>query len=232
MVFSSRQSVAPSLAPALPDNFADASWADIILACQTKNIPETWTVGSQKTMYINDRDYLIDIIGKAHDEYTDGSGKAPLTFQLHDCFSIKYNLNWEGVNSCGWSECTFRTSSLPYLLTLMPEEVQAAIKAVNKKTYEDSGIVTTADKLFLLSESEIFRGNTNSFTDGGIQYAYYVAGNTTKDQDNSKASKGQAWWTRSPHDSSSYHFVIVGSEGTSYTDNPTNTLGIPFAFCF
>ena len=70
-------------------NFADNTWAQIIKACQKKIIPTTWKVGDQKAMTINGISYQIDIIGKNHDDYSDGSGKAPLTFQMHDCYADK-----------------------------------------------------------------------------------------------------------------------------------------------
>lgn len=35
---------------------------------------------------IGSTDYLVDIIGINHDDYSDGFGKAPFTFQLHDCY--------------------------------------------------------------------------------------------------------------------------------------------------
>ena len=57
-------------------NFADNDWATIIKACHKNQVPETWVVGNQKAMTINGADYVIDIIGKNHDDYADGSGKA------------------------------------------------------------------------------------------------------------------------------------------------------------
>ena len=67
--------------------FANNDWAAIIAACQRKQVPETWTVGDQKEMTIG-QSYMIDIIGKDHDTYADGSGTAPLTLQMHDCYTI------------------------------------------------------------------------------------------------------------------------------------------------
>lgn len=139
--------------------FANNTWAKIIKACQNKEVPETWVVGNQKAMTINGADYLIDIIGKNHDNYSDGSGKAPLTFQLHDCYGTQYAMNSSGTNRGGWKSCAMRSTHLPAILALMPTEVQNGIREVNKLTSAGSKsatINTTADKLFLLSEIEIF----------------------------------------------------------------------------
>lgn len=66
-------------------NFADNTWEQIISVCQKGIVPLSWKVGDQKAMTIGGTDYLIDIIGINHDDYSDGSGKATFTFQLHDC---------------------------------------------------------------------------------------------------------------------------------------------------
>ena len=83
-------------------NFADNDWATIIKACHKNQVPDTWVVGNSKTILINGTEYQIDIIGKNHDDYTDGSGKAPLTFQLHDCYADVNRMNSSNTNSGGW----------------------------------------------------------------------------------------------------------------------------------
>ena len=137
--------------------FANNTWADIIDACQQNKVPDTWAAGNSKTMTINGTAYQIDIIGKNHDTYATG-GVAPLTFQLHDCYGAG-RMNSSATTSGGWTSCEMRNTTLPAILALMPSEVQSGIKAVNKLTASDhsgSSVNTTADKLFLLSEREVF----------------------------------------------------------------------------
>ena len=97
-------------------NFADNTWAQIIDACHKNKVPATWVVGNQKTMTINGTAYAIDIIGKSHDDYADGSGKAPLTFQLHDCYAYVNRMNSSNTNSGGWTSCAMRSTHLPAIL--------------------------------------------------------------------------------------------------------------------
>ena len=47
----------------------------IIAACQNKQVPDTWNVGDSCMMAFGKKNYQIDIIGKNHDDYADGSGK-------------------------------------------------------------------------------------------------------------------------------------------------------------
>ena len=213
-------------------NFADNDWATIIKACHKNQVPETWVVGNQKAMTINGADYVIDIIGKGHDDYADGSGKAPLTFQLHDCYADRKMMNGGNTNSGGWTSCDMRSTHLPAILALMPTEVQNGIQEVNKLTSEGSRsttISTTADKLFLLSEIEIFGNITYSASGEGTQYDYYKAGNSKVKKYNGSAL---IWWERSPYGSNSAYFCIVYSSGDADYYYASYARGVAFGFCF
>lgn len=213
-------------------NFADNDWATIIKACHKNQVPETWVVGNQKAMTINGADYVIDIIGKNHDDYADGSGKAPLTFQLHDCYADRKMMNGGSTNSGGWTSCDMRQTHLPAILALMPTEVQNGIQEVNKLTsegYRSTTISTTADKLFLLSEIEIFGNITYSASGEGTQYAYYKAGNSKVKNYNGSANR---WWQRSPYIGNYTSFCAVSNSGLADYISANDVYCVAFAFCF
>ncbi len=215
----------------LKGNFADNDWSDIIAACHSGSVPSTWVVGNSKTMTINGTDYLIDIIGINHDTYTAG-GKAPLTFQLHDCYADKKAMNSSNTNSGGWKNSAMRSAHLPAILALMPTEVQNGIREVNKLTSagsQSSTINTTADKLFLLSEVEIFGSTTYSAAGEGTQYDYYKAGNSKVKKENGYAA---AWWERSPYAGNSIAFCMVNSNGNASSNGARYVRGVAFGFCF
>ena len=215
----------------LKDNFADNDWASIIAACHSGSVPSTWVVGNSKTMTINGTSYQVDIIGKNHDTYTAG-GKAPLTFQLHDCYGETKNMNSTNTNSGGWTSCAMRSTHLPAILALMPTEVQNGIREVNKLTSagnQSATINTTADKLFLLSEIEIFGSVRYSKNGEGTQYDYYKAGNSKV----KKYNGGEYyWWVRSPRGSYSAYFCSVNSYGSADFNGASNANGVAFGFCF
>ena len=212
--------------------FANNSWAAIIAACKSGNVPDSWLVGDSKMMTINGTDYQIDIIGKNHDTYTAG-GTAPLTFQMHDCYATSYAMNSSNTNSGGWTSCKMRSTRLPAILALMPTEVQNGIREVNKQTSagsQSSTINTTADKLFLLSEIEIFGSVIYSKSGEGTQYDYCSAGNSKVKNRHGSANY---WWERSPSGSdSTYFFCRVGIDGNAYYNVSTYSRGVAFAFCF
>ena len=221
-----------TFAPTYDSVFANNTWQQIIEACHNNAVPDTWDVADQKPMTINGVDYQIDIIGKNHDDYANGSGKAPLTFQLHDCYVDQKAMNSSNTNSGGWTRCAMRSTHLPAILALMPTEVQNGIREVNKLTSAGGGsstINTTADNLFLLSEVEIFGSTTYSAAGEGTQYDYYKAGN-------SKVKKlyGSAgnWWERSPYASNSMSFCLVNNSGDARNAYARIARGVPFGFCF
>lgn len=209
-------------------NFADNTWEQIIAVCQKNIVPPTWKVGDQKAMMIGSTDYLVDIIGINHDDYSDGFGKAPFTFQLHDCYGELKNMNSSRTNNGGWTSCVMRQTHLPAILSKMPTEVRNNIREVNKLTSagnQSATINTTADKLFLLSEIEIFGSIAHSYSGEGTQYDYYKAGN-------SRAKGGaDSWWERSPSASDSTHFCFV-LRGNASGSNANYATGVAFGFCF
>ena len=218
-------------ASVLDDIFANNSWEAIIAACQSGRVPDSWSIGDSKMMTIGGTNYQIDIIGKNHDTYTAG-GTAPLTFQLHDCYGTKYAMNSSDTNRGGWTSCAMRSTHLPAILALMPSEVQAGIKEVNKLTSagsQSSTINTTADKLFLLSEIEIFGSVTYSKSGEGSQYAYYSAG---KSKVKNFSGSTSHWWERSPRGSNSIRFCRVFRDGSADDYTASYSLGVAFAFCF
>ena len=219
--------------PAVPIDaiFANNSWEAIIAACQSGSVPDSWAVGDSKMMTIGGTNYQIDIIGKNHDTYTAG-GTAPLTFQMHDCYATPYAMNSSNTNNGGWTSCAMRSTHLPAILALMPTEVQNGIREVNKLTSAGSQsyrINTTADKLFLLSEIEIFGYFRNSRVGEGTWYDYYKAGNSKVK--NMSGSAGN-WWDRSPFGDNSMDFCTVYSTGYSGYNGAISPSGAAFGFCF
>lgn len=211
--------------------FENNTWEQIIAACQANAVPETWVVGDQKSMTINGTDYLIDIIGKNHDTYASG-GSAPLTFQMHDCYKTQYGMSEAGTDTGRWSGMYMRTTILPKIKALMPNEVKSALRTVIKKSLDghysnNTSVETTQDDLFLLSEVEIFGTVTFSRGNEGSQYEYYASGNSAIKSINGSATH---WYERSPY--SGTRWCRVASSGSPSHEENNVALGVSFAFCF
>ena len=220
-----------TFAPPYDSVFANNTWEQIIKACHNNAVPDTWNVADQKPMTINGVDYQIDIIGKNHDTYAAG-GKAPLTFQLHDCYADKKAMNSSKTNSGGWKNSAMRTTHLPAILALMPTEVRNGIREVSKKASVGDGsstIETVSDKLFLLSEVEIFGETSYSAAGEGTQYDYYKAGNSKV---KNRSGSATPWWTRSPFTVNSAAFCLVSSSGYMNSNLANAAIGVAFGLCF
>lgn len=214
--------------------FANNSWDDVIAACQTNSVPDTWNVGDQLTMTIDGTDYAIDIIGKNHDDYADGSGKAPLTFQLHDCYKQMYSMHGSANTNGSWSQCRMRKTNLVNILNLIPSNVKDNIREVVKRTSDGYGYTTitnTNDKLFLLSEIEVWGSRTDSFSGEGTRYEYYKSNASTKVVKSVKGAN-KSWWLRSPYNGSSDKYCYITESGAHGIASPTTSFGVSFAFCF
>lgn len=222
--------------------FADNDWSTIIEACQSGAVPDTWAVGDSKPMIINGTEYQIDILGKNHDDYYDGSGKAPLTFILHNCYDTQYQMNSSNSSSTkAWKNTRMRKTVLPSILKLMPEEVQSAIKQVSKTT-GDGGenyatYSTTAETLFLLSQSEVFKvWGTESTKEGQPYVEYFGQGSSAavaaKKIKKNRTGTALAWWTRTAYTGTGYYYCMVGDNGYEQNSGGTETHSVVFAFCF
>ena len=200
------------------------------------------SVGDQVTLTLNGTDYAFDIIGFNHDNLTDANvygeatatGKAGITFQIHDVFGTPYPMNSADSNSGGWKSSLMRTSTMPLVKGYLPDDWEAIVKPVNKITGVGGGSVsstnTVSDSCFLLSLLEVF--NTSTMSNGlavtpgeGSQYAYYAAGNTKIKYNNGTAI---GWGLRSP---STGGFAFVSNQAGSTSLKCNTSLRIAFAFC-
>lgn len=219
-----------SFGPELLDTFSDNSWEEIIWACQNNSVPSTWNVADSKSMTINNTSYQIDIIGKEHDTYTSG-GTAPLTFQMHDCYTEKKRMNSSNTNVGGYDSTEMHNTTLPSILSMMPASVQSGIKSVNKLSSvgdQSATIETVPCKLFLLSEIEIFGTVSNSYSGEGEQYEYYASGNS---KIKNLGGTRTPWSGRSPSNKNESYFFIVNN-GVSASTGAASAFGVAFAFCF
>lgn len=198
------------------------------------------SVGDQVTLSLNGTNYAFDVIGFNHDTLTDtvaygeetATGKAGITFQMHDLFATTYRMNSTNTNSGGWKSSTMRTSTMATMKGYLPDDWEAIIKPVNKASGtgggSSSGTETVSDSCFLLAEIEIFGSTTYSVSGEGSQYAYYKAGNSKI-----KNRRGSAynWWERSPDLGSDFRFCFVLNYGDAGYNNAINGYGIAFGFC-
>ena len=221
------------------------SWETIGLVASAGMASQYWTIGDEKTIALNGTNYTVQIVGIDHDnlsasdprygtEYNGGTNKAAITFALKECFATTYRMNSSDTNTGGWNATEMRTTTLAttfygYLETALKN----VLRTVNKLAAQSGGsstILTSADKLWLFSEIEVFGSASNSKAGEGSLYGYWSAGNSRI-----KYRSGSAawWWLRSPSSGYSTYFLSVDSNG--YVSNSIGASyaggSVAFGFC-
>lgn len=231
-----------SLMSAVISNNSDITDTTTTVYVDYGNIHRKIDVGNQVTIALNGTNYAFDVIGFNHDTLTTSTaygattktGKAGITFQMHDLFATTYQMNSSNTNSGGWKSSAMRISTMATMKGYLPAAWQTAIKPVNKVSGtgggSSSGTETVSDSCFLLAEIEIFGSTTYSVSGEGTQYAYYKAGNSKVKH---KGGSAIFWWERSPYSGGSYYFCSVdsGSGGNANNSNANSSRGVAFAFC-
>lgn len=201
------------------------------------------SIGDQVTLSLNGTNYTFDVIGFNHDTLTDvnaygsatATGKAGITFQMHELFATSYKMNSTNTNSGGWKSSDMRTSTMATMKGYMPDDWETIIKPVNKASGKgggsSSGTEIVSDNCFLLAEIEIFGSTTYSVSGEGTQYAYYKAGNSKVKNMTDYSSDAYHWWERSPYSGNGNSFCFVYMDGTAKFSNPTTRPLIAFGFC-
>lgn len=226
------QMTIPKGLPPIGTALNDMTWEQIETISDAGKAADYFNVGDTKNITLDGVSYPVQIIGFNHDTLTSG-GKAGITFQMVDCLSTVYNMNSSYTNNGGWKNSAMR-SRMSTFLSQLPSDLQSAIKAVNKLVSignNTSTIETVSDKLFLLSEVEIFGSTTYSFAGEGSQYDWYKAGNTKVKKVNGST---ETWWERSPFSGSTDYFCAVNGFGDAYYSGAGGVgyrFGVSFGFC-
>lgn len=222
---------APAYSPVLSEN----TWEQIAQACADHDpILDSWLAGDEKDEVINGETLTFVIVGKDHDDKSDGTGKAKLTFGMTQLMSNNRQMNGSNTNAGSFAGSALYAHLRDTILPGMPEELRAAIKPVNKPTSsgsQNSTIRNDSMSLWLFSEVEIFGRTTNSFGGEGFQYPYFAtAANKIKRLFNG-AGEVSIWWERSPSRGGSINFCCVSLSGAASTNAASHLYGVCFGFC-
>ena len=177
----------------------------------------------------------VQIVGFAHDDKSDGSGKAGITFMFTDAIA-QHKMNSNGSNAGGWVASEMRKWLSGEGAKLLPNDLLNAIAAVDKdangigKTGSSSSIATTSDKLWLYSSIEVAGAPSseakyaNTYGNEGTQYLLFRNQSAARNKSNSilaKKYEGEfhSWYLRSAYIDDNDRFIRVDPDG-----NPSNAI--------
>lgn len=242
----------------------DASWAEIQQAAQSCRASDYWNVGDRKEITLNGtcRARTFDnykvyayILGFNHNAELEGNNT--IHFQigfdalengnhiaLCDSYytsGTRFCMNNTYRNAGGWNGSLMRTTTIPEFINCLPSDLQSVLKAVNKYT-DNTGntsdvaanVTATQDKVFLLSEYEVFGTRTyaNQYEQNSqAQYDYYKNGNSKIIYNDQNTGTSVRWWGRSAFYNNTQSFCYVGEDGnTSGAINADRSYGFAPAF--
>ena len=193
--------------------------------------------GSAGSLSFNNTTVYATIIGINHNSAREGNNR--LHFQLAlDSGNTRLlgnaQMNSSNTNNGGWASCRMRTRECANLINCLPSDLRAVVKTTTKYTSagnKSNNIVSSSDKIFLLSEFEIF-GTTTCSVSGERsyqqQYSWYTSHSKVKYTSSGSASD---WWERSPYQSFSGGFCYVGDNGNAYGSNASYSDGVAPCLC-
>ena len=230
-VASTEDEPIPSYSEVLSEN----TWAQIAEAVANNDpIVDSWQIGDTKDEVVAGETLTFAIVGKDHDDKSDGTGKAKLTFGMTQLMNNTRQMNGSNTNAGSFAGSALYAYLRDTILPGMPEELRAAIKPVNKPTSsgsQSSAIRNDSMSLWLFSEVEIFGTTNYSFGGEGFQYPYFAtAANRIKRLFNGMGEVS-IWWERSPYSDSSSSFCYVTASGAASYYGASRSRGVCFGFC-
>ena len=209
------------------------SWEVIKNICDAGAAEIFFHVGQTKTITLkNGKDIMVRIIGINHDVDKNGA-PCPLTWETVNLWEDRQAMNASGSNKGGWEDSGMRKWLADYVLELLPDELSIVICNTTKSTTvggTSDKMVATVDKLFLLSEQEVFGRQIYSKGNEGRWYDWYRLENVPYEKKYPGGEHG--WrWLRSPFGSDSTYFCNVGGNGVADDSYASGSYGVSFGFC-
>lgn len=209
------------------------SWEFIKNICDAGAAKMFFHVGQTKTITLkNGKDIMVRIIGINHDVDKNGAS-CPLTWETVNLWEGRQVMNAKCSNKGGWEDSGMRKWLADYVLELLPDELSIVLCNTIKSTTAggtSDKMVETVDKLFLLSEQEVFGRQIYSKGNEGHWYDWYRLENVSYGK---KYPGGECgWrWLRSPNGSNGTSFCYVNRSGIADYTNAGNSYGVSFGFC-
>ena len=227
--------------------FENNSWGKIAQIFKSGAATNYWNVGDTKTITSKSgKQYTIRIadMQTGRYAYADGRGNSHGVFEFVQCINLNGTTGFsatsseenKGANYGGFALGDLHRYYLPKILADLPDDMQAAIGEVNVLSGTGygttSGTSSSANKLFVPAEMEVFDAKHNSI---GLeecplgQFDYYKTHNDYKYRTKYivGTSSAKKWWFRSPASGSTSEYSIVWDNGNYSTSIAnTSTIGV------
>lgn len=211
----------------------DMTWEEIKDSIHEGFADKAFAIGDTKSITLTTGEKAeVVIIGFEHDTISALNQKAGITFAFKNILDGWFEMNETDTSDGGWAKSKMRNTYMQRIFAVLPKDLQDLIVTVDKVTGVGGGkneTETTKDKLFLLSQREVF-GNSEDVADfEGKQYPYFEKEENRIAYRNNKNASW--WWLRSPYLADSHIFCYVSNSGSADDGWATNGDGVRPAFC-
>lgn len=205
---------------------ANNSWEMIIDTANKGKGQDYWNIGDKINIQVGDETLEFAIMDFNHDDKSDGTGKANITFGMTKRMANKHQINSTTTNVGSFIGSEMYTYLKDTVLLSMPQELQNVIKPVNKRTSAGDAsteIQVDSMSIWLFSAVEVgLSGDGYAASGEGTAYPYYTS--LTR-------QKGDTWWLRSPYTGHSASFCVLTSSGALISYSAKSKCGVSFGFC-
>ncbi len=215
------------------------SWQQVISLAESGVASSYLNVGDTKdfTDKAGNTQTMI-IVGFDHDDKSDGSGKAGISFHGLYVYKDATIMTTSTTNSAGWPGSYIKSTKMPYIYnSVIPNDIVGSIKEVTKstgKTYYSTSNYTTEDYIWLPSFTEVgASGSSYNTPDLSTVYDYYRDGGSTARIKTTSNGTAVTWWLRSPYSINSNAYGSVTTSGGIYYTSiiMSATDYVVFGFC-
>lgn len=213
--------------------FYDCTTTEIQAIAKSGMASQYWSIGDYHTITMKTGEVIDVAIGDFNHDVTPGGVTIPVTLLMKNCFKATPVMNNSNTNAGGWTNSNLRTSTLPSILSNFPDEWQNIMTTAQKKTSQGGSdnsatIVTSDDKVWLLSPIELTGASGPGYAGEGTQYPIFTDNASRIKRVNNVANN---YWTRSPASGSTNDFCYVTTVGVVTHGLAGYTMGISLGFC-
>lgn len=153
------------------------SWSEVSNISRSGEARQRIALGAVKTDRMkNGFNAEYRVIGFNHDDLADGSGKAPLSWEMTRAYKDKRPMDLSSTSKGGWDKSELRAWLNSDFFNLCSDELQSIICPVEKLTSagdRSREIINSVDRVFILSEKEVYGRVFYSAPHEGHWYEYY-----------------------------------------------------------
>ena len=193
------------------------------------------------TTVFADSAIVMQVAGFNHFKLKDSDDFAGTVFVMYGVMNANHRMNSSSINTGGWPPCEMRTWLNETIFAALPRQWQSMIKVVQVRSSAgntSADIVTSNDKLFLLSRAEVgfntdavpYKNEVDPDAEN-VTFALFTDNNSRIKKTYNGEGSASWWWLRSPEASSSSAFANVTNGGGSTNNGASNANGVAFGFC-